>query len=156
VHQPGESHDRRRNTAGDSVIGEVDDREPLEIPDIFRNLARNLVSDQVEDSERGQRCDALGYLAGDSLPVGDDELGEPVELADLGRDRPGHVPAPTRFLEHRVLRLAPEVNVRDSATCRVAAHAVPAGATVSARPRVEDAQVRFGQRGLEGQQSCPV
>lgn len=103
MHQPGESHDRRRNTAGDSVIGDVEDREPLEVPDIFRNLSRNLVSDQVEDPERGQRRHALGYLAGDTLPVGDDELGESVELADLGRDRPGHVPAPTRFHQYGVL-----------------------------------------------------
>lgn len=151
MHQAGHTNNRCRNLAGDGIIGDVKNGNPLEISDIGRNFAGQLVSDKVQDSERGERGETLGYLARYSFPVSDYKVGETVELANFGRNRTGHVPGTTRFYENRVFRFAAEVYIGDSFCCWVTVNAVPFGrATVVASPGFEDAQVRLGQGGFEG------
>lgn len=145
MHQPGEVNEARRKLAGDLVVGNVEDPEHFQIADIGRNSAGDLVADKVEDSEGREGGEALRDLAGDALPVGENEGGEAVEVANLGRDGAAHEPGLARFGEYRVLRLAAEVNVYDSASFRVAADAVPVDAAVGSGPCVEEAQVGFGE-----------
>lgn len=108
------------------------------------------------DAEEGEGCDAARDLAGYSPPVGDCDAGETRQLADRRRDVAGHVAGAVGALEDRLLRLAAEVDVGDTAGLLVAAHAVPLVAAVGAGPRVKDSQVGFVERRLECQQRRPV
>ena len=155
MHESGEINYRRRNLAGDCIIGEAQHGESPELPDVGRNLPGDLVSGEVEDSERGEGSNAGGDLAGDGLPVGDDKGGESGDVANLRRDFSGHVASASKLLEDWVLGLTAEVYVGDVAGGWVAVNAVPALAAVGARPGVEDAKVRFGQGSLEGEKCCP-
>lgn len=114
-----------------------------------------MISGEIKNSDRGEGGDAGGYLACDGLPVSDNEGGEVTKVANLRRDFSGHVARATKLPEDRVLGLAAEVDVGDVAGGGVAGDAVPALATVGARPGVEDAQVGLGQGSFEGQECCP-
>ncbi|KAK2967343.1 hypothetical protein RJ640_029544 [Escallonia rubra] len=156
MHQGRQVGHGPRHPPGDLVVGDVQHREPTQLADIYRNLAGELVSDQVEDAEKRQRRNAGGYGTGNALPVGNSDAGEPLQLAYSGRDRTGHEPGPVRFLEDRVLGLATQVDVRDLTGRRVTVHPVPSVATVVARPRLEYVKVRLVQGSFEREQSCPV
>lgn len=151
MHEAREVRKRRRDSPGDCVVGDVEDGEAVEPPDVGGDGAGDAVSDEVDDSEERKGGDAAGDLSGDSLPVGDGEAGETCEPADRRRDVSGHVAGAVGPLEDWVLRLAAEVDVGDAPGLPVAADAVPFVAAVGAGPRVEDAEVRVVERRLEGQ-----
>lgn len=156
VHEARHLEDRRRDLAREVVVGKVEDRGLAEVPDSIRDTAGEPVADQVEDPEGGQGGDAVGDLAGDALPVGNDECGEVVELADGGADGASHAPGSAGLQEDGVLGLAAEVDVGDPLVGGVAADTVPVAAAVIAGPRVEDTKVGLVEGGLEAQQSHPV
>nr|DAD42286.1 TPA_asm: hypothetical protein HUJ06_000516 [Nelumbo nucifera] len=139
MHKSGKVHDRCWNPPCDLIIGDVQDGEVLELAYTRRNTARELVTNEIEDSEVWYRSDASRNRAGDSFPVGNNKVGESVELTDCRRDSSGHVTGPPCFLEDGV-----------------AVNAVPVVATVGSFPRVEDAQVRLVECSFEGEKSCPV
>lgn len=51
MHETGDSDDRHWNLAGDCIVSEVQDGEFLELSDVSRNVAGDLVSGEVEYSE---------------------------------------------------------------------------------------------------------
>lgn len=134
MHQAGDVREGLGDCAGDEVIGDVEDREPVEPADVGRKRSGELVSNEIEDSEERQVRDAPGNLAGDSLPVGDGDTGEPGQPADGGRDGPGHVTGPFCSLKNGVLGLPAQVYVRDPTGLLVAANTIPLVAAVGAGP----------------------
>lgn len=114
------------------VVGEVQHGESTQFAYISRDLAGDFIPDEVEDSQVGKRGDARRDFSGDILPVGDDEGGEAVELADGGGDRTGHVAGAAGLFKDWVLGLPTEDNISDPFGFRVAADAVPVGAAVGA------------------------
>lgn len=156
MHQAREVGDGGWDPPRNKIVGDVENGEPVQETDVCRNLSGNPVSDEIEDPEEGQSGNARRNRTGDSLPVGDGEAGEALELTNGRRNVAGHVAGATSLLENGVLGLAPEVDVGDPASLRVAADSVPAAAAVGAGPGVEDAQVRLLQTASESQQCCPV
>lgn len=104
----------------------------LEVSDIGGDFTGDLVSGKVEDSEGGKRGDAGGNFTGDGFPVGDNEGGEVVKVANLRRDFSGHVAGTVKLLEDSFFRVAMEVDIGDTVSCWVAADAVPVMAAVEA------------------------
>lgn len=156
MHQTLEVSDGRRDSPRDEIIGDVKNCEPLESAYIGRDHARDPISNEIHDSEKRKVCDAPWDLAGDSLPIGNDNGGEAREPADGGGDVAGHVTGSVGPLEDGVLGLSTKGDVGDPSGLGVTADAIPVVATVGARPRVEDAQVGLVESCLEGQQCCPV
>lgn len=82
MHQAGKVRNGRWDTPVDEIIGEVEDGEPLEPADIVRNLARDLIANKIQDSEKGKRGDTRGDLARDALPISDNDRGKTRETTD--------------------------------------------------------------------------
>ena len=91
-----------------------------EFVDVDRDLAEELVADEVQDAEGGKRSDTGRDLPGNVFPISDDEGGEGVDAADHRWEFSGHVARASGFLEDWVFGLPAEVDVSG-----VAADAVP-------------------------------
>lgn len=143
MHQTRYPSERRRDRSGDEVVGDVQHREPLKSPDTSRDRTGELVADQIQDTEEGQGGNAGRNLAGDSLPISDNDAREAPEFTDGWGDSAVHVASAASPLEYGVLRLATEVDVGDAVSLRVATHAVPLLATVVAPPGVENTKERL-------------
>lgn len=124
--------------------------------DVGGESAGDAVSGEVDDAEEGEGGDAARDLAGDSLPVGDDDAGEVRELANLRRDGTGHVARTEGLLEGGVDGTGAEADLGDAVGVAVAGDAVPVVAAVGAGPRVEYAVVGLPESGFEGQQRRQV
>lgn len=80
-------------------------------------------------------------LAGDSFPIGDDDVGEISEFANIRRDVTGHVLRTEGFFEGGVDGTGAEADFGYPASVAVAGNAVPVVAAVCAGPGVEYAVV---------------
>ena len=156
IHQTGHTRQRRRDFAGDDVVGGAEQSQVLEPSDVGGESAGDSVSGEVDDAEEGEGGDAARDLAGDSLPVGDDDAGEVRELANLRRDGTGHVARTEGLLEGGVDGTGAEADLGDAARVAVAGDAVPVAAAVGAGPRVEYSAVGLPDSGFEGQQRRQV
>jgi len=126
------------------------------LPDVGGESSRYAVSGEVDDAEEGEGGDARRDLAGDSLPVGDDEAGEVSELANLRRDVSGNIFGTVWLLERGVNRTGAEADFGDAARVAVAGDAAPVVTTVGAGPGFEYSVVRFMESGFEVQQRGQV
>lgn len=149
MRQTGQARQCRRDFAGDEVIGGTQEAQIPKLPDVGWESARNAVSGEVYDAEEGERGDAARDLAGDSLPVTDDESGEMSELANLRRYVTGHVIRTVRLLERGVDWTGAEADFGDAARVAVAGDAEPVAAAVGAGPGVEYSVARFIESGFE-------
>lgn len=156
MHESGETHERRRDLSGDEVIGEVEDGEVAEVPDIGGDRAGDPVTDEVEEAEGGEMGrDAGRDLAGDSFPIGEDEGGEGGKRADLRGDRTRHEGGGGGGGRSNGRIFGVEAEVDDAAGGGVAADAEPVlVAAIATGPGIEDAEDTVGlevEGGLEGE-----
>lgn len=134
MHQSGHGGQRRRDSAGDEIVGDAQQGQLLEPADVGGESAGDAVSGEVDDAKEREGGDATGNLAGDSLPVGYGDAGELSQLADLRRDLTSHVAGAVWFLHGGVDGTGAEVDFGDSARVLVAGDAEPVAAAIGAGP----------------------
>lgn len=156
MHQTGQGRQRGRDFAGDEVVGGAKQTQMPKLSDVGGESAGYSVPREVDDAEEGERGDAARDLAGDFLPVGDDERGEVSELANLRGDVTGNVLGMVRLLERGVDWTGAEADFGDAAGDAVAGDAAPVAAAVGAGPGVEYSVGRCMESGFEGQQRGQV